>query len=161
MVGFAASGRRDSRRIAGTVWVVRDRDELRRWFNSQDVVSHSYMYCDSIGEGSAVVRMNPPASLAAPNGAMNGGHLALLAENVGGLAVMSMYERDVWVGAIQMDVHFLAPVLSWPAVASARLARGGKRLAFVTIVISDAEGVTCAHGSSVSSLTTSVGWQCG
>jgi uncharacterized protein (TIGR00369 family) len=141
--------------------MMRDREQLRRWFNAQQVVAHGYMCCESVGEGLAIVRMDPPAALAAPNGGMNGGHLASLAENAGGLAAMSVYAEDVWAGAVHLELQFLEPVTEWPATASTRLVRGGKRLAFVTFEIHDATRRLCAQGSSISSLTTSTGWRCG
>jgi uncharacterized protein (TIGR00369 family) len=119
------------------------------------------MHCLSIGDGSAVVSMDPPVALTAPNGAMNGGHLASLVENAGGLAVMSIYPEDVWAGAVQIELNFLEPVMTRPAIARTRLVRGGKRLAFATFKVFDGNEHLCARGSSVSSVTTSTGWRCG
>jgi uncharacterized protein (TIGR00369 family) len=140
---------------------VRDNEALRRWFNAQDVVAHGYLHCEMIGPGSARVSMGPAPELAAPNGAMNGGHLASLAENASGLAVMTLYAADVWSGTIQMDLKFLEPVMAWPAAAQTRVLRSGKRLAFVECEIFDADGRLCAKGSSINSLTTSTNWRCG
>lgn len=105
--------------------------------------------------------MLPPSALAAPNGAMNGGHLSSLVENAAGLAVMSTRAEDVWAGAIEMNLQFLAPVMRWPATVTATLVRGGKRLAFVDCQIQDADHTLCVRGSAIHSLTTSTGWRCG
>jgi uncharacterized protein (TIGR00369 family) len=140
---------------------VRDHEALRRWFNAQAVVAHGHIRCESIGPGTVRVSMAPPPELAAPNGAMNGGHLASLAENASGLAVMTLYDADVWSGMIEMNLQFLEPVMAWPAAAETRVVRSGKRLAFVACEIFDGEGRLCAKGSSINSLTTSTNWRCG
>jgi uncharacterized protein (TIGR00369 family) len=148
-------------RAVDTFAAVRDLESLRSWFNGQDVATRDALHCDLLERGMARVAMSPDPRFAAPNGAMNGGHLSFLAENAAGLAVMTTREADVWAGAIQMDLQFLQPVVAWPAVATARVVRSGSRLSFGEWEIVDADGAACVRGSIIHSLTTSAGWRCG
>jgi uncharacterized protein (TIGR00369 family) len=122
----------------------RDLESLRDWFNERAATRMLSMRCEPLKPGRAVLTMDPPAEVGNPNGAVNGGLIAALADQAGGIAVSTRLDRDEYAATAQLDVHFLRPLLATPARAEATVRRRGRRLAFPNVEIRDADGELCA-----------------
>jgi uncharacterized protein (TIGR00369 family) len=122
----------------------RDLDSLRSWFNERAATRMLCMRCEHLEPGRALLTMTPPEEVGNPNGAVNGGLITALADQAGGIAVSTALEPDDYTSTAQLDVHFLRPLVAIPARAEATVRRRGRRLAFPSVEIRDAEGELCA-----------------
>jgi uncharacterized protein (TIGR00369 family) len=105
---------------------------------------------DKSTPGRTVWRMRAQEKFANPAGVVQGGFLAALADSaMSTAAVTFLEERRAAVANLEMKVSFLAPVpIGSDLIATARVVRGGRRVAFVEADITDSSGGSVLRASS-------------
>jgi uncharacterized protein (TIGR00369 family) len=127
---------------AGEPW---EPDSLRDWFNMLPVVTSWGLRCTRVAPGSAEVVMEVDETHRNPSGAVNGGVLALLADQVGGLVAASLAPRgDRTPVTAMLSMRCLRPAERAPLVAAGTAEKWGSRLTFLTVEVADHLGATCA-----------------
>ena len=90
--------------------------------------------------GAATLSMNARPELERFGGIMHGGALASLADTASAFAVLSTLEPEEKTVTVDLTLHYLRPVTKGKLTAHARVVRTGRRLATVSIDISDESG---------------------
>jgi uncharacterized protein (TIGR00369 family) len=105
---------------------------------------------DQSTPGRTVWRMRAQEKFANPAGVVQGGFLAALADSaMSTAAVTFLEERRAAVANLEMKVSFLAPVpIGGDLTATARVVRGGRRVAFLEAEIVDHSGGIVLRASS-------------
>ena len=105
---------------------------------------------DKSTPGRTVWRMRAQEKFANPAGVVQGGFLAALADSaMSTSAVTFLEERRAAVANLEMKVSFLAPVpIGSDLIATARVVRGGRRVAFVEADVIDSSGGIVLRASS-------------
>ncbi|MDO8431801.1 MAG: PaaI family thioesterase [Candidatus Binatus sp.] len=97
-------------------------------------------------DGEAIARMPADASLLNPGGPqapIHGGAIATLADFAACAAVWSLPET-VTSATISMTINYTGPGVQTDLVARARVRRKGKRIASLTVEVTDARGALIA-----------------
>jgi uncharacterized protein (TIGR00369 family) len=105
---------------------------------------------DKSTPGRTAWRMRAQEKFANPAGVVQGGFLAALADSAMSTAAVTFLEqRRAAVANLEMKVSFLAPVpIGTDVTATARVVRGGRRVAFVEAEITDNSGGIVVRASS-------------
>jgi len=90
--------------------------------------------------GAATVSMSARPELERFGGIMHGGALASLADTASAFAVLSMLEHGEQTVTVDLTLHYLRPVTEGKLTARARVVRAGRRVATVSVEISDESG---------------------
>ena len=97
-------------------------------------------------DGEAIARMPADASLLNPGGPtapIHGGAIATLADFAACAAVWSMPETTT-SATISITINYTAPGVQTDLIARARVRRKGKRIASLTVEVTDARGTLIA-----------------
>jgi uncharacterized protein (TIGR00369 family) len=78
-------------------------------------------------------------------GTVHGGVLATLADTAAGLAVRTSIPRGSRHVSANLDVQYLAPAATGTLLATGRVLRLGRRLAFAEAAVTDADGLDLAR----------------
>lgn len=100
--------------------------------------------------GRTVWSMPAQGQFANPNNVMQGGFLAAMADSAMSTAAVTFLEgRKAAVVNVEMKISFMAPARTGTTLtATARVVKGGRRVAFAETEIVDADGVAVARASS-------------
>ena len=90
--------------------------------------------------GAATLSMSARPELERFGGIMHGGALASLADTASAFAVLTMLEPEEQTVTVDLTLHYLRPVTEGKLTARARVVRAGRRVATVSIEISDESG---------------------
>ena len=90
--------------------------------------------------GAATLSMNARTELERFSGIMHGGALASLADSASAFAVLSTLEPDEQTVTVDLTLHYLRPVTGGKLTARARVLRGGRRVATVSVEIFNESG---------------------
>ena len=90
--------------------------------------------------GAASLSMHPRPELERFGGIMHGGALASLADSASAFAVLSTLDGGEQTVTVDLTLHYLRPATEGKLTAHARVLRAGRRLATVSIEISDESG---------------------
>jgi uncharacterized protein (TIGR00369 family) len=90
--------------------------------------------------GAASFSLNARAELERFGGIMHGGALASLADTASAFAVLSTLESEEQIVTVDLTLHYLRPVTEGKLTAHARVLRGGRRIATVSVEIFDESG---------------------
>jgi uncharacterized protein (TIGR00369 family) len=90
--------------------------------------------------GAATLSMRARPELERFGGIMHGGALASLADTASAFAVLSTLEPAEQTVTVDLTLHYLRPVGGGELTARARVVRAGRRLATVSVEISDESG---------------------
>ncbi len=99
--------------------------------------------------GNARIRLELAKHLCNSRGVAHGGALSSLLDSALGAAVISSMKPEEWCGTRQLSIQFNEPARRGPLVASGRMVRRGRRVAFAEGEVVDGEGrvVARAHGT--------------
>jgi 1,4-dihydroxy-2-naphthoyl-CoA hydrolase len=90
--------------------------------------------------GSATLSMRARPELERFGGIMHGGALASLADTASAFAVLTTLEPGEKTVTVDLTLHYLRPVTEGKLTAHARVLRAGRRLATVSVEISNEAG---------------------
>lgn len=77
-----------------------------------------------------------------PNGAVNGGLIAAVADQVMGIAAMTVVEPGLMTATATLDSHYLRPA-RLPLTFDAHVTRSGRSITFVQLDVTGADGRSC------------------
>ena len=113
------------------------------WANLTPQLRGLGITCTSLGEGSAEFTIEAVPYVANPNGSVNGGMLAAVADQAMGV-LSTLNSPDGYLCATaSLHIQFHRPARS-PLGMSAKLLPGGRRVKFVEVVLTDVDGNHCA-----------------
>lgn len=120
------------------------------WANGTGQLRGLGIVCTSMGEGRAEFSVPSVPYVPNPNGSVNGGMLAAIADNAMGVLTAKASPPGYLAATASLHIQFHRPARA-PLGVTARLLPGGKRVRFVEIEIRDAEGNHCAtsHGTMI------------
>ncbi len=119
-------------------------EELRRWFDEMPVMRLLSARLTALEPGSAEVTLTPAPEELNPNGAVNGGIIAAVADLTGGFLVMASGPASEYASTADLAVHYMVAARALPVTMRARMLRRGRRMCFVQIDVVDADGTLCA-----------------
>ncbi|HEX8455801.1 MAG TPA: PaaI family thioesterase [Pyrinomonadaceae bacterium] len=90
--------------------------------------------------GAATLSMNARPELERFGRIMHGGALASLADTASAFAVLTTLEPDMQTVTVDLTLHYLRPVTEGKLTAKARVLRGGRRVATVSVEIFNESG---------------------
>jgi len=90
--------------------------------------------------GAATVSMSARPELERFGGIMHGGALASLADTASAFAVLTTLEPGEQTVTVDLTLHYLRPVTEGKLTARARVVRAGRRVATVSVEISNEAG---------------------
>jgi uncharacterized protein (TIGR00369 family) len=90
--------------------------------------------------GAATLSMSARPDLERFGGIMHGGALASLADSASAFAVLSTLEDGEQTVTVDLTLHYLRPVTEGKLTARARVLRGGRRVATVSVEIFNESG---------------------
>lgn len=91
--------------------------------------------------GAATLSLNARPELERFGGIMHGGALASLADTASAFAVLSTLEPEEQTVTVDLTLHYLRPATEGKLTAHARVLRGGRRVAIVSVEIFSEPGV--------------------
>lgn len=94
--------------------------------------------------GRATLSLEWRAELSRMEGIMHGGAIASLIDTASAFAVLSLLELPERTVTVDLTLHFLRPVSNGRIEARARVLRSGRRLATVSIEVSNEAGLLIA-----------------
>ncbi len=100
---------------------------------------------EHVRDGSVDLRLEAGPDHANLQGTVHGGVLATLADTAAGLAVRSAIPAGSRHVTVNLDVQYLAPANMGPLLATGRVVRLGRRIAFAEADVSDAGGELLAR----------------
>jgi len=95
---------------------------------------------DGAERGAATLSMRARTELERFGGIMHGGALASLADSASAFAVLSTLEDGEQTVTADLTLHYLRPVTGGKLTARARVLRGGRRAATVSVEVFDDAG---------------------
>lgn len=99
----------------------------------------------SVRDGAVDLRLDAGPDHANLHGTVHGGVLATLADTAAGLAVRSAIAPGSGHVSVNLDVQYLAPARPGTLLATGRVLRLGRRIAFAEAEVTDADGTTLAR----------------
>jgi acyl-CoA thioesterase len=90
--------------------------------------------------GAASLSMRSSPELERFGGIMHGGALASLADSASAFAVLTTLEDGEQTVTVDLTLHYLRPVTEGKLTAHARVLRGGRRLATVSVEVFNESG---------------------
>lgn len=94
--------------------------------------------------GRATLSLEWRAELSRMEGIMHGGAIASLIDTASAFAVLSLLELPERTVTVDLTLHFLRPVSNGRIEARARVLRSGRRLATVSVEVSNEAGLLIA-----------------
>ena len=119
-------------------------EDLRRWFDEMPVMRLLSARLTGVDSGVAEVTLTPAPDELNPNGAVNGGIIAAVADLTGGFLVMASGPATEYASTADLAVHYMVAARATPITMRARMLRRGRRMCFVHIDVLDADGTLCA-----------------
>lgn len=118
----------------------KDEQRLREIFGTIPYVQLIGIELAQIGRGSATLRLDLRDELMRNGGIAHGGVIASLIDSASAFAVMSGLEPGQTTTTIDLTIQYLRPLVKGQAKAAARVLRAGRRVAVVSVdVTNDAE----------------------
>jgi uncharacterized protein (TIGR00369 family) len=101
---------------------------------------------DAVREGAVVLRLEAGPAHSNLHGTVHGGVLATLADTAAGLAVRAeMTDPGGAHASVNLDVQYLAAATAGTLVATGRVVKLGRRLAFAEADVTDEAGTVLAR----------------
>jgi uncharacterized protein (TIGR00369 family) len=117
-----------------------------QWASNLPASIEMGLVCVSVEPGRAVMTMAESAWPLNPNRSVHGGLVAAAADQAGGVAAVAACGEGTFPATATLTAQFLRPAL--PGLTfDCRLTRGGKRLLFVDIDVTDRDGHLCTKFS--------------
>lgn len=120
--------------------------EIRERVEGSPFHSSMGISVEAVREGSVDLRLHAGPEHSNLHGTVHGGVLATLADTAAGLAVRSATTDPGGPHAsVNLDVQYLAPAAAGPLLATGRVVKLGRRLAFAEAAITDESGAVLAR----------------
>lgn len=119
---------------------------LREIFAAIPYVRLLDMELVEVAYGAAAVRLQARAELSRMEGIMHGGVVASLADTAAAFAVLTTLAPDQRTVTVDLTLHYLRPLTQGQITARARVLRQGRRLATVSIEVTDETGKLSTTG---------------
>jgi len=103
---------------------------------------------DSVEPGHAVLSMKLRDDLMRNSGIAHGGAIATLIDSAMAIAIMAQLEENESTVTVDLTIHYLRPISSGTARASARVVRFGRRVITVSAELFDDAGKLSATAIS-------------
>ena len=103
---------------------------------------------DSVEPGHAVLSMKLRDDLMRNSGIAHGGAIATLIDSAMAIAIMAQLEENESTVTVDLTIHYLRPISSGTARASARVVRFGRRVITVSAELFDDAGKLAATAIS-------------
>lgn len=100
------------------------------------------------GRGSAAFALELREELTRNEGIMHGGAIASLLDTASAFAVMSLLELGQRTVTVDLTIHFMRPVTSGRIEARAKVLRAGRRLATLSVELTDPSDKLIAIGTT-------------
>jgi len=121
-----------------------DEKRLREIFGKIPYVQLIGIELARIERGSATLRLNLRDELMRNGGIAHGGVIASLIDTASAFAVMSGLEPGQTTTTIDLTIQYLRPLVKGQARARARVLRSGRRVAVVSVDVTDEREVLAA-----------------
>jgi uncharacterized protein (TIGR00369 family) len=111
----------------------------------------------SLGEfrrGEATLHMDARPELMQNNGIMHGGAIASLLDTATAFAILTLLNPDQTTATVELTIHYLRPILHGKVTAHARVLRSGRRLATITVDVTNGAGELAATAITTYAKTT-------
>ncbi|HEV2915446.1 MAG TPA: PaaI family thioesterase [Pyrinomonadaceae bacterium] len=92
---------------------------------------------EEVERGAAVLRMEVRDELRRNGGTTHGGAIASLIDTAAAFALMTLLEPGQSTTTIDLTIHYLRPLLEGRARAHARVIRSGRRVAVVSVEVTN------------------------
>lgn len=115
-------------------------DEIRERVAASTFHASIGITVEHVYEGSVELRLEAGPDHANLQGTVHGGVLAALADTAAGLAVRSAIPPGSRHVSVNLDVQYLAPAGMGTLLATGRVVRLGRRIAFAEADVTDAAG---------------------
>lgn len=121
-------------------------DAIRQWDKERShFVELLDLKLESVGKGTAMMRMPYRAQITNGTGAVHGGAIVSLCDTVFYLALASIYGRDQDTTTVSLQCNFLAPAIGpHDLIAEATVLRAGRRICYGEVTVRSGEKVV-AH----------------
>lgn len=113
------------------------------WANQTPQLLGLGITCTAVGEGSAQFSIPAVPYVANPNGSVNGGMVAAIADQAMGVLSTMNSPAGYLCATASLHIQFHRPAHA-PLAMTATLLPGGRRVKFVEVVFRDADGNHCA-----------------
>lgn len=119
---------------------------LRQWDKERShFVELLDLKLESVGRGTAVMRMPYRMQITNGTGAVHGGAIVSLCDTVFYIALASIYGRDQDTTTVSLQCNFLAPAVApHDLIAEANVLRAGRRICYGEVTVRSGEKVV-AH----------------
>jgi len=114
-----------------------DEQRLREIFKKIPYVQLIGIELVQLERGSAILRLGMRDELMRNGGIAHGGVIASLIDTASAFAVMSVLEPDKTTTTIDLTIQYLRPLAKGQARARARVLRAGRRVAVVSVDVTD------------------------
>jgi uncharacterized protein (TIGR00369 family) len=92
---------------------------------------------DEIKPGFAVLSVDIRQELLQNHGVVHGGVIASLADTAAAFAIASILRPEESTTTIDLTIHYLRPITSGTAIATAKIVRDGQRVIVLSIEVKD------------------------
>ncbi len=126
-----------------------DQESVRRQWDKERsyFVELLDLKLESVGNGTAVMRMPYRSQISNGTGAVHGGAIVSLCDTVFYVALASLYGRDQDTTTVSLQCNFLAPAVGpHDLVAEATVLRAGRRICYGEVTVRSGEKVV-AHST--------------
>jgi uncharacterized protein (TIGR00369 family) len=135
------------------VWVppaTDDTDTWLAWANQLPLCQLLGLRCVQLDESSGTFAMPEVPMVANPNGSVNGGLIAAMADQAMGVMAMRGAKHGHRPATAALTVQFHSPAYA-PLTLRAEVVGGGRRVRFVEVIVLDRDGNRCSssHGTMV------------
>ena len=113
------------------------------WANLTPQLRGLGISCTAVGEGSAEFSIPTVPYVANPNGSVNGGMVAAIADQAMGVLSTMNSPAGYLCATASLHIQFHRPAHA-PLAMTATLLPGGNRVKFVEVVVTDVDGNRCA-----------------
>jgi uncharacterized protein (TIGR00369 family) len=122
------------------------------WANNYSTLTASGLVCTRIDADSAEFVLNEARFPPNPNGAVNGGMVALVADQAMGVAAIRTTPAGQQPVTVVLETHFHRPAFT-PLTLTASLVPGGRTIRTVQVVVRDRDGRQCATATGTMAAT--------
>jgi len=109
-------------------------------FNSAPFVQHLRMELVELNDGEATLQLKMRDELRQPHGLLHGGATASLIDTATAFANVTVMKEGEKAATVDLNVHYLRPVLEGTITCVAKVVNAGKRLSTISADVTDENG---------------------
>ena len=114
--------------------------EIKNVFSNVPFIKLIGMRLIDIGDGEATISLDIRDELRQPHGLLHGGVTASLIDTAMAFAVVSKLARDEKASTVDLNIHYLRPVIDGEISCTAKIVKAGRRLLTVSAEVFDDKG---------------------